>query len=147
MLRSADEALLPKDPEFRSVLTSYLEWHARQLLTATPHEAPSNLPRWSWGPAGVPARPTAEQEEQSTPVALPQPGETVSFEIHIKPLFRPKDRQSMKFAFDLWSHDEVAQHADDILSRLQAGSMPCDGAWSHDWVATFRRWVNTGRKP
>jgi CDGSH-type Zn-finger protein/truncated hemoglobin YjbI len=150
MLQSADEALLPKDPEFRSVLMSYLEWHARQLLTTTPHEAaqtPADLPRWSWGPAGAPARPAAEPEEQSTPVALPKPGETVSFETHIKPLFRPKDRQSMKFAFDLWSHDEVAQHADDILSRVQAGSMPCDGAWSDDWVATFRRWVNTGRNP
>jgi hypothetical protein len=32
----------------------------------------------------------------------------ISFEQQIKPLFRERDRQSMKFAFDLWSHDDVA---------------------------------------
>jgi hypothetical protein len=32
----------------------------------------------------------------------------ISFERQIKPLFRDSDRQSMKWAFDLWSHDDVA---------------------------------------
>jgi len=34
--------------------------------------------------------------------------EPISFEQHIKPPFREHDRQSMKPAFDLWSHDDVA---------------------------------------
>jgi hypothetical protein len=59
---------------------------------------------------------------------IPDADEPVSFETHIKPLFRAGDRESMQFAFDLWSHDDVSQHADAILGRLQAGTMPCDGA-------------------
>jgi hypothetical protein len=38
-------------------------------------------------------------------------GETVSFAVDIKPLFRDRDRGSMKFAFDLWAYDEVKQRA------------------------------------
>jgi hypothetical protein len=72
--------------------------------------------------------------------------EPVSFDQHIKPLFRPKDHQSMSFAFDLWSYDDVARNADEILARLQSGSMPCDGAWPAEQVATFQRWVATGKQ-
>lgn len=54
--------------------------------------------------------------------------EPISFERQIKPLFRDRDRQSMKWAFDLWSHDDVARNSDAILARLRAGTMPCDGA-------------------
>ena len=36
----------------------------------------------------------------------------------------------MRFAFDLWSHEDVAGHAGAILDRLRAGTMPCDGAWA-----------------
>jgi hypothetical protein len=70
--------------------------------------------------------------------------EPVSFDRHIKPLFRPLDRQSMLRAFDLWSYDDVAAHAGAILARLEAGSMPCDGAWPPDQVDAFRRWVAAG---
>jgi hypothetical protein len=52
--------------------------------------------------------------------------EPISFEQHIKPLFRERDRQSMRPAFDLWSHD-VAANSDAILERLREGTMPCDG--------------------
>jgi len=55
-----------------------------------------------------------------------------------------RDRQSMSFAFDLWSYDDVRTRAADILSRLQAGSMPCDGAWSAAKVEIFQRWIDTG---
>jgi hypothetical protein len=48
------------------------------------------------------------------------------------------------FAFDLWSHDDVAADADAILERLQAATMPCDGAWPADKVEVFRRWVESG---
>ena len=39
----------------------------------------------------------------------------LSFAADIKPLFREGDRAAMKFAFDLWDHDDVAAHADAIL--------------------------------
>jgi hypothetical protein len=80
-------------------------------------------------------------------VALPGPGEQVSFEVHLKPLFRDRDRQSMSFAFDLWSVDDVRAHPADILERLANGSMPCDGPWPEQQVAVFRRWTETGCPP
>ena len=55
------------------------------------------------------------------------PDEAVGFEQHVKRLFREVDLRSMSFAFDLWSHDNVAEHADAILGRLEARTMPCDG--------------------
>ena len=70
--------------------------------------------------------------------------EPISFEQHIKPLFRESDRESMKPAFDLWSHDDVAQNTDAILGRLRDGTMPCDGAWSEEQIAAFQDWVKAG---
>ena len=71
-------------------------------------------------------------------------GESISFEKDIKPLFRERDRESMKQAFDLWSRDDVARSSDAILGRLRDGSMPCDGAWPEDRIAAFQRWVDAG---
>jgi hypothetical protein len=71
--------------------------------------------------------------------------EPLSFETHVKPMFRERDRRSMEFAFDLWSHDDVSQHADDILARLRAGTMPCDGAWPRSQVDLFGRWAESGK--
>ena len=51
----------------------------------------------------------------------------------------------MRFAFDLWSHEDVAGHAGAILDRLRAGTMPCDGAWPEDRVAVFERWIDSGK--
>lgn len=70
--------------------------------------------------------------------------EPISFERQIKPLFRDGDRQSMKWAFDLWSHDDVVQNSDAILDRLRAGTMPCDGAWPDEQIAVFQEWVEAG---
>jgi hypothetical protein len=70
--------------------------------------------------------------------------EPISFEQHVKPLFREGDRQSMKWAFDLWSHDDVAANRDAILGRLREGTMPCDGAWSDEQIAVFQGWVEAG---
>jgi CDGSH-type Zn-finger protein len=78
-------------------------------------------------------------------VAPPAAGEPVSFEEHIKPLFRERDRKSMSFAFDLWSCDDVKLYAEAILQRLQNGSMPCDGAWPDDRVELFQRWIEGGK--
>jgi hypothetical protein len=68
----------------------------------------------------------------------------VSFAAHVKPLFRAKDRQSMLFAFDLWSCDDVRAHAADVLDRVANGTMPCDGAWPDERVQVFRRWTESG---
>jgi hypothetical protein len=38
----------------------------------------------------------------------------------------------------------VRAHADDILERLQQGSMPCDGAWPAERIEVFKRWTETG---
>jgi hypothetical protein len=70
--------------------------------------------------------------------------EPISFEHDIKPLFREHDRESMKQAFDLWSHDDVAHNSDAILARLREGTMPCDGAWPDEQVALLQRWVDAG---
>ena len=71
--------------------------------------------------------------------------EPMHFEEDVKPLFREGDRKAMRFAFDLWSLDDVSTHADTILDRLEAGTMPCDGAWPADRVAVFRRWIDAGK--
>lgn len=50
----------------------------------------------------------------------------------------------MLYAFDLWSHADVREHADLILERLEEGSMPCDGAWPEEQVGVFRAWIAEG---
>jgi hypothetical protein len=69
----------------------------------------------------------------------------MSFGDDIKPLFREGDRNAMRRAFDLWSVDDVSAHADAILGQLEAGTMPCDGAWPADRVAVFRQWIDAGK--
>ena len=71
--------------------------------------------------------------------------EPMSFQEDVKPLFREGDREVMRFAFDLWSAKDVSTHAEAILDRLEAGTMPCDGAWPADRVAVFRRWIDAGK--
>jgi hypothetical protein len=67
------------------------------------------------------------------------------FETDIKPLFREKDRQSMLRHFDLWAYDDVSRYADAILTRLQDGTMPCDGSWPQAQVDLFQRWTEDGK--
>ena len=71
--------------------------------------------------------------------------EHLSFEQHIKPLFRERDRESMKWAFDLGSHEDVARNSDAILERLRDGTMPCDGAWPEEQIALFQDWMEAGK--
>jgi hypothetical protein len=157
LLESAREAGLPNDAEFRSVFQSYVEWGTRlavensQIESKPPQHMP--MPRWDWDTAAGPpwSRVSAlahDAEEEAEPeVVVPGPGEPVAYEQHVKRLFRRRDRQSMQFAFDLWSHDEVTTHADAILQRVRAGTMPCDGAWPAEWVEVFERWVEGGKLP
>ena len=78
-------------------------------------------------------------------MTMPGADEPVRFSAHIKPLFRPKDRESMAFAFDLWDLDDVRSNADAILGRLRQGTMPCDAAWAPDQIELFRRWIAAGK--
>jgi hypothetical protein len=68
----------------------------------------------------------------------------ISFDTDIKPLFREKDREAMRGAFDLWSYADVKTHAAAIAERLKNGSMPCDGSWPPERVEVFERWVEQG---
>jgi hypothetical protein len=73
----------------------------------------------------------------------------LSFERDIKGLFREKDVRSMinKRGFDLSLYEDVEPRAERILERLEAGDMPCDGAWPPDQIETFRKWIADGKAP
>jgi CDGSH-type Zn-finger protein/truncated hemoglobin YjbI len=148
--RSADDVGLPADAEFRAAFAAYLEWGSRIAVENSkpgvqpPPKMP--VPRWWWVCDSYPwsrAHATAEAEPEPE-IALPGPDEALSFAAHVKPMFRERDRESMRFAFDLWSYENVSQHADAILERLDAGTMPCDGAWPPERVEVMRRWVASG---
>jgi hypothetical protein len=72
-------------------------------------------------------------------------GDTISFARDIKPLFRARDRESMRFAFDLFDYSDVVGHADAIAGALRSGRMPCDGGWPAAQVETFQRWIDLGK--
>ncbi len=76
---------------------------------------------------------------------IPAESEPVSFDTHVRPLFRPRDRESMQSHFDLWSYDDVTANARAIVTQLRAGTMPCDGAWPAEQVDLIQRWVDTGK--
>jgi truncated hemoglobin YjbI len=151
MCRCADEAGLPADPEFRAAFVSYLEWGSRIALeNSAPGAKPPlhmPIPSWSWVSGATPGSRVSALAPQPEEVSVttPDAGEAVSFDAHIRPLFREQDRASMTFAFDLWSYDDVNQHADAILNRLQEGTMPCDGAWPAERIGIFERWLAAGR--
>jgi hypothetical protein len=77
-------------------------------------------------------------------MSMSSPDDAVSYETDVKPLFRESDRDAMLSHFDLWSYDDVSEHADAILANVEAGRMPCDGAWPADRVDVFRRWLAQG---
>jgi CDGSH-type Zn-finger protein/truncated hemoglobin YjbI len=154
LCRSADEALLAADPEFRAAFVAYLEWGTRIAVENSQDDSrpPEGMPvpRWWWvcdatPSARPPSRPTGRGPiTDPAPPQTPAPGEALSFERHIKGLFRVRDRGAMRFAFDLWSAADVRTHARAIQTRLQAGTMPCDGAWPAERIALFDRWIVEG---
>lgn len=150
LCQSADDARLPDDPEFRAAFVAYLEWGSRigKENSQQNAEPPPNMPvpRWWWvcnAKPGSRVSALAQPEETAVSVTMPGPGEPVSFDRHIKLLFRKMDRESMSFAFDLWSVADVRTHAKEILRRLDNGTMPCDGAWPQERVDIFRRWIDS----
>jgi hypothetical protein len=69
-------------------------------------------------------------------------GDVPSFARDIRPLFREGDVESMGFAFDLSSYEDVRKYAEEIYERVADGSMPCDGEWPQEHVAVLRRWID-----
>lgn len=66
----------------------------------------------------------------------------------IRPMFRRTDVDAMKpRGLDLSSYTNVSASADEILSRLQEGSMPCDGPWAQTTIDKFKQWIADGKLP
>ena len=156
LMKSANDAGLPNDAEFRSVFSAYIEWGSRiavensQVGETPPPAMP--MPHWDWHTsAGAPGSrstttPTAlDVAVDDTRPTMPETRGTVSFEKDIKPMFRETDRLGMKWAFDLWSYDDVSEHAEKVLARISAGTMPPDHPWPDKWVDLFKRWVHSGK--
>jgi CDGSH-type Zn-finger protein/truncated hemoglobin YjbI len=153
LARSADEAGLPQDPEWRAAFVAYLEWGSRLALENSQPGArpPANMPvpRWWWVCDATPGSrisALAPRLEEEIEARMPETNEPITFERHVRSLFRPVDRQSMRFAFDLWTHADVVKHGEEILRRVENGSMPCDGAWPKERVELFRRWLESGMR-
>ena len=155
LLQSAAESGLPNDAEFRSAFQAYIEWGSRLAVensqegATPPPQMP--MPHWDWntsaGPPGSRILAVGEPDpEPEEPLVLPAADEPLGFDAHIKPMFRERDRNSMRFAFDLWSYDDVAEHAEAIHERIAAGSMPCDGRWPDAQTAALRRWIDEGKR-
>ena len=150
LLQQAAEAGLANDPEFRSAFGSYIEWGTRLAVGELPDRrraarahadaapGPGHRRRAARIP-GLRARPARARRRNRAGAGLPAAGEPARFGQHIKPLFRRHDRQSMSFAFDRRSHDDASQHAEAILGRLQAGTMPCDGPRPQEKTDVFAR--------
>jgi hypothetical protein len=73
--------------------------------------------------------------------------DAVTYARDIRPLFRERDVNSMSFAFDLSSYDDVRANAEEIYRRLADGSMPCDQRWPTEDVERFRTWIDNGSPP
>lgn len=73
----------------------------------------------------------------------------LSFAHDIRPLFRDKpDVETMKnMGLDLSSYEDVKDKAEAIYSRLDDGTMPCDGPWPKEQIARFKRWMDEGMGP
>lgn len=84
---------------------------------------------------------TIEEDELNRPT---------SYDLHIRPLFRPIDIEHMEgFGVDLGTYDGVKASAPDILDRLRDATHPmppkqADGPWPDEWIALFERWTTEG---
>lgn len=71
----------------------------------------------------------------------------VHFETHIRPLFRPFDRNFMiGRGLDLHDFNAVSNRAAEILDQVASGNMPCDAPWPAERVALFRQWITEGKQ-
>jgi hypothetical protein len=104
-----------------------------------------------WGAVSRFAAPEPAKESTAAADAVKdrreQMGDQVTYEQVIRQLFRDRDIQSMKFAFDLSSYGDVRANAEAIYEKLAAGTMPCDGPWPAEDVERFRTWIDSGSPP
>ena len=78
----------------------------------------------------------------------------ISFEQHIKPLFRPMDIECMRsrnvFLID-YDYMKDPGNAQDVLDMLQPTGyprMPFGGPyWSQESLNLFQQWIDQGRQP
>jgi hypothetical protein len=149
------------DPE-HSMLIQRLEGTAPgnqmpRFRPQVPAERIGFLRKWisAGAPDSVPAGEVGvhhEREPAQEPVAEAPPVPTTTaplgFAADIRPLFRDSpDRDSMLAiaGFDLHRFEDVRDNADLILARLVDGTMPCDGSWPAERVATLRKWIVDGK--
>ncbi|MGQ0778833.1 MAG: ferritin-like domain-containing protein [Pseudonocardiales bacterium] len=134
-------------PLFRPPVPSARIGFIRQWIT---EGAPDDSPP---GQIGVQQERDPEPEPLVTPdppPPPPPPPTSLSFESDIRGLFRETpDRTSMLAIaqFDLHRYEDVRDRAANILARLEDDSMPCDGAWPPERIATFRQWIADGSQP
>jgi len=123
-------------PRFRPPVPDSRIGFIRQWITeGTPDDSPP-------GQVGV------RHERDPEPEPFDPPPTPLSFEADIRGLFRETpDRSSMLFRFDLHRYEDVRDNATAILTRLDDGTMPCDGPWPPERIATFRQWIAGGRQP
>lgn len=69
---------------------------------------------------------------------------TPGFEKDIRPLFRPKDIESMMGHFDLSSYEDVRENATAIQAAVSKGDMPCDETWPAERVGVLDAWIDAG---
>jgi hypothetical protein len=60
---------------------------------------------------------------------ISKPGTPVSYDEHIRPLFREHEHESMRFAFDLWSYEDVSANATAIFEKLSTGATDLRKSW------------------
>jgi hypothetical protein len=85
---------------------------------------------------------SAGRSPDSTPTE-----QMTSFATDVRPLFREGDRDFMAYYLDLWSYDDVVRDAQEILDRVEDGTMPCDEPWDQAKIETFKRWMELGFLP
>jgi Ferritin-like len=104
-----------------------------------------------WGAVSRFAAPGSAEESTAAGDAVidrkEQMGDQVRYGQDIRQLFRDRDIQSMSFAFDLSSYEDVRANAEAIYEKLAVGSMPCDGRWPAEDVERFRTWIDNGSPP
>ena len=82
-----------------------------------------------------------------------QPAKTISFAADIKPLFRPIDIDHMSWFCDLSRYEDVRDHANEILGRLDGSHGPqmppsrSGGPWPQANVDLFKQWKDNGCAP
>jgi hypothetical protein len=50
----------------------------------------------------------------------------------------------MLFVLDLWCYEDVRDDAENVLDRIDDGTMPCDEPWDAERIALMRRWIDDG---